>query len=262
MNSFNRLIIIFLLMLSIRHTANAQFFRPTFGVRAGAGLSWYSPHIFYDTGTSSDTPGFSFNAGGLMNIKLITLSLLYDTTSSAFKLRYSLQPEVRFSHESASIEASNVYVSSGNKTNIYSTYAIHANQTTIQFPLLLKVSFFGQDNSPVGWLGVSFFGQDTSRAGRFGFFGGPSLLYFISYQEHTVAKPTFFPPFDPIDEVKNMRGFTNSVKLGAVAGIEYFISDKSFVELRLNVVDHYMIENDTKRTSSLNNINLGFGYMF
>jgi len=179
-NSFNRLIFILLLILSVKQTANAQLIQPTFGVRAGAGLSWYSPYIFYDNWTSSDTPGFSFNAGGLMNIKLFTISS--DTSSTAFRLRSSLQPEVHVSYESSSISGTNVNVSSGNRTNKYSTYAIHATQATIQIPLLLKVSSFGQDNSPVGGLGVSFFGQDTSRAGRFGFFMGakPSVCDFLS----------------------------------------------------------------------------------
>ncbi|MBI3259107.1 MAG: PorT family protein [Ignavibacteriae bacterium] len=229
MNTITLTITVFLLIIcGVNQTSIAQTSNLTFGIRAGAGVSFLSENytIYYNNRDPFELKGFSFNGGGIMSISL-------DNNSS-------IQPELHYSYESArySEQFQRTYEngSLGEKVTFITKHSV----ASICVPILIKMSF------------------GVPKAGQIGIYVGPNFGYTVS-----VKKVSWFNPAKANEEniITDLTDVANLFQIGAVVGGDIRILDNLFMDARFGYKFTKHIDTEIYH-GSFSNILLGIGYMF
>jgi hypothetical protein len=226
MNTTARIVCSLILLLGgISHSMSAQSSPLTFGIRAGAGVSFllgtYYSWDFTEAKFLVDKfNGFSFNGGGLMNISLSD--------------NWSIQPELLYTLESAkeTVHRINDNGTLDTLTNITSMY----RTSTIRIPITIKWSI------------------GEPKAGQFSILAGPSIGYLLSMKESNEFNPIFNKE---TPKEYDWTPITTHFHVGALVGAEYRILDNLFVDGRYSC--NYM---SAGFNVSYSNLQIGVGYLF
>lgn len=214
-----------ILLGGVTQLSIAQTSPLTFGVRAGAGISflrgsYYSWDLVDPEPLVNKFDGFSFHGGGLINISL--------------KKNWSFQPELLYTYESAkeTVQRINDNGTLDTLRNITSNY----KNSVIRIPILFKWS------------------TGEPKAGQFSILFGPSFGYILSMKEsnefdHTLNNQT--------SDEYDWTPIANHIQLGGEIGTEFRILDNLFIDARY----HY---NLSRYYSGIaySNILFGVGYIF
>lgn len=229
MKTLLRLSSIFLVLsFGISHVSFAQSSNLSFGIRAGAGVSFLSKNYFeyYTPPKPVLTNGFSFNGGGILNISL-------DNNSS-------IQPELLATYESAkhSEEFQRTFDngSLGEKVTFITTHSV----VSVCVPILVKMSF------------------GKPKAGQIGIYVGPNFGYTVSVKDVEALSPS------KANEPETSRDLTDVSKrfqLGAIVGGDIRILDNLFMDARFGYKFTKHIDTEIFH-GSFSSMSVGIGYWF
>lgn len=220
--------LIFIIGCGFRQESSAQSSNLTFGIRAGAGVSFLSKNYFeyYTPPKPVLTNGFSFNGGGVMNIALVNNS--------------SIQPELLITYESAkhSEEFQRTFDngSLGEKVTFITTHSV----VSVCVPILVKMSF------------------GKPKAGQIGIYVGPNFGYTVSVKDVEALSPS------KANEPETSRDLTDVSKrfqLGAIVGGDIRILDNLFMDARFGYKFTKHIDTEIFH-GSFSAVSVGIGYWF